>query len=302
MTLRRFRDKTLRNTAFGRWLIRTYYHLSPPIAEKLKDAKHMLFEDFLHEKPQNAANWCASYMGNPLLKRVAELFVWKYSYNRNMVYFTLSQGGAISSDGKPYAVGQAGKISLAHPIEMEKEEIGAWQRYFTDKHLKQPFEQVWEPAIDPASIHADRYKGCEVPVYRFINMEKHGISFYDIDFHNDIGFNLSACHLDFKRSPFFRHEFSRNETFTLGKLGIYKVSRQANHEIFLLDKWTISARILKDDDVTVANMLGTVTAAQIMEYLTIATENNCVKFTALLLDYKNKHFAEFAGMDEFRLE
>jgi hypothetical protein len=39
MTLRRFRDDTLRNSAFGRWFIRTYYRLSPPIAEKLKNAK-----------------------------------------------------------------------------------------------------------------------------------------------------------------------------------------------------------------------------------------------------------------------
>ena len=39
MTLRRFRDDTLRNSAFGRWFIRTYYRLSPPITEKLKNAK-----------------------------------------------------------------------------------------------------------------------------------------------------------------------------------------------------------------------------------------------------------------------
>ena len=39
MTLRRFRDDTLRNNAFGRLFIRTYYRLSPPIAEKLKNAK-----------------------------------------------------------------------------------------------------------------------------------------------------------------------------------------------------------------------------------------------------------------------
>ena len=39
MTLRRFRDDTLKNSAFGRWFIRTYYRLSPPVAEKLKNAK-----------------------------------------------------------------------------------------------------------------------------------------------------------------------------------------------------------------------------------------------------------------------
>lgn len=41
ITLRRFRDETLRNSAFGRWFIRTYYRLSPPVAEKLKNAKRI---------------------------------------------------------------------------------------------------------------------------------------------------------------------------------------------------------------------------------------------------------------------
>ena len=41
MTLRRFRDEKLRKSAFGRWFIRTYYRLSPPVAEKLKNAKHI---------------------------------------------------------------------------------------------------------------------------------------------------------------------------------------------------------------------------------------------------------------------
>lgn len=41
ITLRRLRDETLRNSAFGRWFIRTYYRLSPPVAEKLKNAKRI---------------------------------------------------------------------------------------------------------------------------------------------------------------------------------------------------------------------------------------------------------------------
>lgn len=39
LTLRRFRDDVLAHSVFGRWFIRTYYRLSPPIAERLKDAK-----------------------------------------------------------------------------------------------------------------------------------------------------------------------------------------------------------------------------------------------------------------------
>lgn len=41
MTLRRYRDETLSNTAFGRWFIKIYYRFSPTIAEKLKNAKRL---------------------------------------------------------------------------------------------------------------------------------------------------------------------------------------------------------------------------------------------------------------------
>ena len=30
----------------------------------------------------------------------------------------------------------------------QKEETEAWQHYFADRKLKQPFEQVWEPVAD----------------------------------------------------------------------------------------------------------------------------------------------------------
>jgi len=39
LTLRQFRDNTLKKSKGGRLFIRTYYRLSPPIAEKLKNAK-----------------------------------------------------------------------------------------------------------------------------------------------------------------------------------------------------------------------------------------------------------------------
>lgn len=41
LTLRNFRDQKLSNSAAGRWFIRTYYKLSPPVAERLKDAKKL---------------------------------------------------------------------------------------------------------------------------------------------------------------------------------------------------------------------------------------------------------------------
>lgn len=39
MALRRFRDETLKKSVLGRLFIRVYYKFSPPIAERLKNAK-----------------------------------------------------------------------------------------------------------------------------------------------------------------------------------------------------------------------------------------------------------------------
>ena len=39
MILRRFRDNVLAKSLFGRWFIKTYYHYSPKLVEKLKNNK-----------------------------------------------------------------------------------------------------------------------------------------------------------------------------------------------------------------------------------------------------------------------
>lgn len=39
--LRRFREERLKKAAAGRWFIRTYYRLSPPLTEKLRNAERM---------------------------------------------------------------------------------------------------------------------------------------------------------------------------------------------------------------------------------------------------------------------
>ena len=49
-------------------------------------------------------------------------------------------------------------------------------RKFTENKLKQPFEQIWEPVVDPNTVTKDRYKGCMIPYYRFTGKQKHGIS------------------------------------------------------------------------------------------------------------------------------
>ena len=39
-------------------------------------------------------------------------------------------------------------------MEMKKEDLEGWQRYFTANALKQPFAQVWEPVADAVNVFA----------------------------------------------------------------------------------------------------------------------------------------------------
>jgi hypothetical protein len=71
--------------------------------------------------------------------------------------------------------------------------------------------------------------------------------------------------------------------------------------VFLLDKWTVTKRILQDD-VSVVPLLGSFTAAQISEFIRLATEKGCTNVTALLLEYQHEHFGQFDPMAEFTLD
>ena len=190
---------------------------------------------------------------------------------------------------------------MAHPIEMTEADITAWQRYFTRNAIKQPFAQVWEPAINPKTIQKDRYVGCTVPVNFFRGSEKHGIHFFDEDFHNVLYFTTDGCDIDHDRTVYNRHLLESDETFTLGKLSFRKYSRQVNHIITVFDRWTVRGRIIKDD-VSVQALLGAFTLAQIMEFIKLATDNNSTNCVAMLLNYKNEHFPDFDLMEKFTLE
>lgn len=90
-------------------------------------------------------------------------------------------------------------------------------------------------------------------------------------------------------------------TITVTKFVCKAQNRQTNHIIGYLDKCTVYSRIAKDDD-SVLERLGGYTAAQIDSFLKFAVENNSKKCVEAFLRYKNTHFADFAGVDEFTLD
>ena len=59
---------------------------------------------------------------------------------------------------------------------------------------------------------------------------------------------------------------------------------------------------VKKDDVSISVILPSFTVAQITEFITVAQEAKAVNVLALLMEYKNKNFADIDPMAEFTLD
>ena len=262
----------------------------------VKNQASVLFSDFLNGRSIKADTWKNSYLKNPLLRRVASLLVWAQGSNT----FILTETGAVNVEGKTYTIGST-EIALAHPMEMTGNDLTAWQKYFSTNHLKQPFEQIWEPVVDAKSVKKDRYKGMMIPYYRFLNKEKHGIQVVDKDYHNMISITFNDCDADVCRVDYSRHYIDMNDRFEIEKITPRPFTRKTNHIIAYLDRVTIYDRIRKDD-TSIVDILSQFTLAQITDFIKVATESNSTNVIAMLLDYKNKNFADFDPMEEFSLD
>ena len=64
---------------------------------------------------------------------------------------------------------------------------------------------------------------------------------------------------------------------------------------------TVYGRVLNNDS-SIAEYLDYFTLAQIVEFINVAMENQSNDCLAILMDYKDKKFAEFDPMDMFTLD
>ena len=270
-------------------------NLNKDIKNVVANRKKALLAEYLSGASREAEDWKLLYLKNPVLNAVAQLMVWY----QNGKTFTLSADGAVDYNGEPYVFTDA-PISVSHPIEM-RDQLTAWQSYFVSRGLKQPFEQIWEPAYREEELKADRFKGCLLPVHRIINMEQHGICAYGFRYYSeDYGFTLKDCKLSY--TDWGGNYFpEKDNKLTLGEFSFDKLTRYVNHIVYLFDKWTVADRILADD-ISIASCLHQFTLAQIMEFIQLASGNQCPNVAALLLDFKQKNFPDFDPFAEFTLE
>ncbi|MBR3358566.1 MAG: DUF4132 domain-containing protein [Solobacterium sp.] len=243
-----------------------------------------IFWDFLSGRKREAGSWKEAYQEKAVLRILAKLIVW----DQNGSTFTMDDSGqAVTADGTPYTVTDA-PITVAHPMEMGREATEAWQKYFTDRKLKQPFEQVWEPVIPQQFIKPDRYAGCMISVKLFQNRENDGIYMpdrYSIEF--------TDCDADVK--------INRSGSCEIRDFRYDEWTRYVNHIAAYLDKCTVSGRIRKDD-ISVVQQLDDFTQAQITKFIDIAIEAEAHNVLAHLLEYKNARFGTFDPMKEFTLD
>lgn len=274
-----------------------YSELKRNVKKVVKSRNNMLFEYFLNGSTFKSLDWITSYTKNPVLHQVAKLLVWAQGKNT----FTLTDTGAIDSLGNDYLIRPQNRIKLAHPLEMNDADILRWQKYFTERELKQPFAQIWEGKIN-GEIQKDRYKGCLIPYYRFLHQENHGIWVNDYNFHEEIDISMTGCSAIIERRDYSgRHNIEVNDRFEIVSFVIHGLNRKTNHLINYLDQCVIFKKIEEDDESAIQNLDG-YTVAQIDSFLKFAIEKGSTKCTAVFLNYKNDHYSDFADVEEFTLD
>ena len=250
--------------------------------------KWELFDDYIGKREFSPGKWSESYLKNAFLHVLAELLVWQQEGKT----FTCSDGGLVTADGAEYALSDK-PIILAHAMELNRADIAAWQRYYTARGLKQPFEQVWEPVREASQIKPDRYAGIPIPVVYLRHAERRGI-YCVYDWYNNMEFSINGFDVDAKKT-----EEEDKLQIKLIKPKVW--NRRTNMVISYLDRLTVYGRV-RNDDVTVMDLMDGFTLAQITEFIKAAQEANAGNVTAALLEYKNNTYPDFDPMAEFTLE
>ena len=265
--------------------------------------KNQLYIAYLEAEKFSAAEWTEKYTKNPFLYAVAHLLVW----SQNGKTFTLSADKKpIDAEGNDYTITKS-PIILAHPMEMDKADTAAWQKYFTDHQLKQPFMQIWEPVTDKSLFKETRYKDCLIRDYYLKRHENMGINMgisivWDGGTHTESHYlSIKGFYVDYDRVMVKEEDGEETGRVEITFIKPQKWNRRVNMVLAFLDKITVYGRI-KKDDITVMTHMDRFTLPTIIEFITMAQEAGAVNVTAALLAYRNNTYPDYNIMDEFVLD
>ncbi len=252
--------------------------------------------------------WTKVYLQHPVIKLLSEHIVWMDSDEKT---FTVHNGTVVDASLQPTE--PHGKIRIAHVLDLPVDVIDMWRHTLTKIGRAELFDQMWEPIIEyNAGELKNRYKGIVISSkarnslktalkrrgidVRAGEMEReYNGSSYWFSNENDLYFGSSL------KLHYEVDEDSGILTFGIASLECGATERQLNAVLLELDR--ISAiYLIQRDDASVSKVFDRFTLAQITEFIAAAQEANANNVLALLLDYKNAHFADYDPMDEFTLE
>ena len=259
----------------------------------------------------NPELWRKVYVDHSVIRHLAKLLIWEDEAKNT---FMIDNGSIVDKQNNPYA--PQGKIRVAHVLDMNQQDIADWQQMLVKTGKKQLFEQVWEPVIswDKNSIQG-RYEGM-VLTYKERNELKKALKIRGIEagsgdmsreYHPRTGYTFSdegemiigtCLRIDYKVDP-----DQEILTFKNSWLCNANAAREMNAVLLEVDKAAVKSFIVKDNtNALTKGLLGNFTAAQISSFVSLAIDSKATGCTAVLLDYKNTHFPEFADVNEFSLD
>ena len=260
----------------------------------------------------NADLWRKVYIEHPVIRHLAQLVVWQDEAGKT---FMIVNGETVDAQDKAYV--PQGRIRVAHVVEMKAADIDAWRKWLTKQSRVQLFEQVWEPVITwNSDTLQSRYNGASLTNAERNALKnalsKRGVFMRADDM--DCEFNHRAGEWVFsnKGKMFFGDciwidykvdKDTKDITFGKASASVKPSSREMNTVLLELDRITLLKQISSDhDSALTAETLSEFSAAQITDFINLAIDSKATRCTAVLLSYKNEHFAEYADMNEFTLD
>ena len=204
------------------------------LPKSIKVKSELLFLEFLLGKTFTSASFKKQYLENPILRRIAGLVVW----TQKDKYFTVSENGFFDCSGNEYQLGRA-SIGIAHPMEMNPDEVLLWQKYFLERGLEQAFCQMAEPVFDPKKLTEDRYKEKRIWASDLEDQEKIGIHCYWTDPHYANFVIIEIRDFDVELIPEREMEYFPDLSFVYVNIARIRPliwNRRTNHVIAYLDE------------------------------------------------------------------
>ena len=274
--------------------------------EKLRNIKQLhISGDFI-----NKDTWIKAYAEQPVIRNLSECIVWSDGKS----YFIPTRSGIQDVSGNTY--NPADKIKVANVLDMEPAEIAEWQNYIIDHNIRQPFEQMWEPAFDLNKYHdASEFAGLTISSSERNAMKKElkekGIEVYSDDIASEYDYqarkyvfnDYNTMHFGIYADADYTINDDKSITFDNIRLKKGRNRNAANTILFSLHKILMEQIVSSDsDDKLSREELSLFTLAQILSFIAIAEENHSVRCKAILLDYKNENYPDYNVLDDLLLE